>query len=256
MTKIRLWSDLHLEFSKNEYSHIWSPSNDDKDCILILAGDINTGTSSIPFIEELCKSFKMVIYCHGNHESYGFDLFKNIIDWKKYQNQGPYNFRFLYNESFIFENIRFIGGTMWTNFNNADPMTLSYAHRTMSDYVYTINNDKNITPLDILNEHDKFISFLKNELLNNFIGKTVLITHHCPGNELKIKGRRGDRTSHMYYASIDNIIGNSNIDLAVHGHLHQSLDYFIGSTRVVCNPYGYHNYSVNEDFDKNICIEI
>lgn len=30
----------------------------------------------------------------------------------------------------------------------------------------------------------------------------------------------------------------------------------INNTRVVCNPYGYYDDTVNRDFDKNLVIEI
>ena len=54
--KIKVWSDLHLEFSRYNFDHIHLSNEDDKDTTLILSGDIGVGTSSIPFIEEMCCS--------------------------------------------------------------------------------------------------------------------------------------------------------------------------------------------------------
>ena len=35
----------------------------------------------------------------------------------------------------------------------------------------------------------------------------------------------------------------------IHGHTHDSVDYEIGATRVVCNPFGYKNKKTNHEFD-------
>ncbi len=38
--------------------------------------------------------------------------------------------------------------------------------------------------------------------------------------------------------------------LWVHGHTHASLDYRIGATRVVCNPFGYARDEENPHFEE------
>ena len=42
--------------------------------------------------------------------------------------------------------------------------------------------------------------------------------------------------------------------LWVHGHVHNSSDYRIGDTRIVCNPHGYGNE--NPDFDGALVVEV
>jgi hypothetical protein len=46
--------------------------------------------------------------------------------------------------------------------------------------------------------------------------------------------------------------------LWVHGHTHDSFDYVVNGTRVVCNPRGYAQYGVNENprFDPGFVIDI
>ena len=49
----------------------------------------------------------------------------------------------------------------------------------------------------------------------------------------------------------------SNLKLWIHGHLHSSNDYFIGKTRVVCNPRGRGTAEQkNQDFDPTFSVEI
>lgn len=51
------------------------------------------------------------------------------------------------------------------------------------------------------------------------------------------------------------ILDNPKIKLWTHGHMHQNHDYLIGTTRVVCNPKGYHDENKNE-FDPNFTVEL
>ena len=46
----------------------------------------------------------------------------------------------------------------------------------------------------------------------------------------------------------------SRVDYWFHGHVHNSCDYFIGSTRVIANPHGYGRE--NRNFDPCLVVEI
>ena len=62
-------SDLHLEFYND---NVWKPipNDQDKDTVLLLAGDIGVGLSAKGWITEMCGRYKYVIYILGNHEFY------------------------------------------------------------------------------------------------------------------------------------------------------------------------------------------
>lgn len=253
--KLKLWSDLHLEFSKS-FDHIWTPSDEDKETILLLAGDIHLGSSAAIFIEELCKSFKHVLYIHGNHEYYGRDFNNTIEDWKRYEENGPKNFHFLRNDWRILDGVRFLGGTMWTSFDNADPMAMRTALREINDYQEIHCEGEKIRPSFIYREHMKFMDFLEEKLAEPFEGKTVVMTHHSPGNAVKRNGRICGLSDHCYYADLEHMIGYTNIAIWVHGHTHQNADYMVNETRVVCNPYGYHRMATNPNFNKDLILEV
>ena len=57
-------------------------------------------------------------------------------------------------------------------------------------------------------------------------------------------------------SNLDEIVENSGAALWLHGHTHVSQDYWIGSTRVVCNPRGYAGYELNPDFDPNLVVAV
>lgn len=257
--KIRLYSDLHLEFRDNLFDHIHIPREDDKETTLLLAGDIAKGLQSKAFIEEMCTYFKYVLLICGNHEFYDHQAERVINEFVAWELEAaPKNFHFLYNDERFLDGVRFLGGTMWTSFDDGDPLTIATASRTMADYteIYDMDGHR-IYPDYILKEHDKFMDFLIRKFDEPFNGPTVVMSHHSPGNVLKRKGRMGNLLDHCYFANIEELIGHHNkVNLWVHGHTHQNWDYMINETRVVCNPYGYWGESINKGFDREIVIEV
>jgi Icc-related predicted phosphoesterase len=43
-------------------------------------------------------------------------------------------------------------------------------------------------------------------------------------------------------------------DLWVHGHVHESFDYHLSDTRIICNPHGYG--TENGQFDPALVVEV
>ena len=52
------------------------------------------------------------------------------------------------------------------------------------------------------------------------------------------------------------ILDHPQIKLWTHGHTHDTFDYMIGSTRIVCNPRGYINYEGRADEFELLTVEI
>lgn len=245
-------SDLHLEFTNYDYFHLHTPADTDREEVMVLAGDIGVGVGAMPFIEYMCSHFKYVIMVFGNHEFYGNNYGSLIERWKQYElNEAPRNFHFLYNDWRLLDGVRFLGGTMWTSFGDRNVMTMNAARDMMNDY-RKIRNNGPLLPSFILEENTKFMAFLKEEFEKDFDGKTVVVTHHSPGNELRRRGVIGDILGGCYFADIEQYIGESDkASVWIHGHTHESWDYYINNTNVVCNPYGYVGYEINGKFDSS-----
>lgn len=256
MIKIKLWSDLHLERTNYNYDHIWEPSPDDADTILMLAGDIGVGTACQAFFTEMCSNFKHVLFVCGNHEYYHGDFFQVNAAWHEFEEAAPVNFHFLNNDWRVIDGVRFLGGTMWTSLNNADIFSMLAAQRELSDYEEILCNKKLIKPEFVIHQHGEFIKFLTAELDKPFDGPTVVMTHHSPGNKLRRTGRAGDLLGAAYFADIEDIVGGYDIALWVHGHTHQSYDYMVNETNVVCNPFGYVGDVTNKNFDDNYTLVV
>lgn len=252
MAKILVLSDLHMEWGNTiEIKKIEGVK------YLILAGDIGSFKTHLPFIQACAKVYT-VIYILGNHEFYGYSL-KVVRDfWKSVQIE---NFYFLDNSSVILDGIEFIGSTLWVNFNNGNFHSMFNAAIEIKDFQKITNaaGDDCITPAEILDEYNESFKFLEKAVYTPNECKKVLITHYGVSHQsVHPKYLQDERTLHLnhYFTNnLDSFIGYSDLKLAVHGHMHTSADYMIGDCRVVCNPLGYPD-GLNDMFSADKVIEI
>ena len=271
--KINVISDLHLDFSD-----LTLPGGD----VLILSGDIcearhlkkdmynkdmvlleHERKDQRPdryyrFFEEECSKYREVIMVMGNHEHYGFNYQKT---YPHIAANLPDNIVLLENQTHTIDDVVFVGATLWTDMNNNDPLTMYHMSRSMNDYkqVTMFNEVKNVyhrlTPEKTVEDHHKSKQFIKETVENKFDQKFVVVTHHAP-SKASIKPRyANDHLMNGAYSSDLSkfILENPQIKLWTHGHTHDTFDYMIGSTRVVCNPRGYKGYEERaEQFDPSI----
>jgi Icc-related predicted phosphoesterase len=228
--KIAICSDIHLEFGPI------SLKNTKKAEVLILSGDICVAKDILDrdphetrfddksskihkFFQECCARFKHVIYISGNHEHYHGDFAETF---KIFRERLGYliNLHILDKESVLINNIMFIGGTLWTDMNKEDSITLSHMKGMMNDfrtiknsnrmvsrkvmkykkdengqYVSEIKNGVNVmieegfkfeesistfSPEDAVEDHKKMLGYLKVMLEGKHDQKFVVVGHHAP----------------------------------------------------------------------------
>jgi predicted phosphodiesterase len=154
--KISVCSDVHLEFGQLELF------NDDNADVLVLSGDIcvakdlmqhdplgimdNIGRSSRyhKFFQECSARFPHVVYVFGNHEHYNGDFatsFKQIKDNLSYLK----NLHVLDKEVFKLDDVTFIGGTLWTDMNKEDALTLFHIRKMMNDFQCVDNSGRMVS---------------------------------------------------------------------------------------------------------------
>lgn len=83
--------------------------------------------------------------------------------------------------------------------------------------------------------------------------RTVVVTHHAPSILSLPERRRAELISCAYASHLDDLIRRHQPTLWVHGHIHHSIDYWIGRTRVVANPQGYPE-KVNPGFQPGMVV--
>ncbi len=252
--KIKIVSDLHLEFSDTEIQ------NNEGCDVLILAGDIlvasklgklesTNGIRFRKFLKSVSEAFPHVIYVAGNHEFYDSGKFYQTIDELKSHCDLYYdNVYFLERDLKIIDDVVFVGGTLWTDMNKHDPMTLHAVRDMMNDY-RAIRNDRNgyipLKPADTCERHRLTRDYIKHIVSEHKDKRCVVVGHHTPSFQSCHEQYKTDYLMNGAYHSdlSELILDHPQIKLWVHGHTHNCFDYMIGETRIICNPRGYHDTS-------------
>ena len=82
-----------------------------------------------------------------------------------------------------------------------------------------------------------------------------MITHHGPSIQSVSECDKDDVITSAYVSDHEAFIEMHKPNMWVHGHLHNSSDYVIGETRVLCNPRGYPS-ALNPDYNPLKTFEI
>lgn len=254
--KFALASDLHLVFGG--FDRLPVASTDPEVKTLVLAGDIvevdllkqktRQREEVVEYLRKLDQNFETVIYVMGNHEHYDNSFSHTAQNLRsQFKAAGLKNFVLLEKDTIEVEDAIFFGATMWTSFRNGDPQVMSYAHGYMNDYkciyVMTPYGEKTLLTPDVTAAQCKItLDKLKKFALLETDKKKVLVTHHAPCS-MSIDVRwRANMSNDAYYEDISDILLDSNIRVAVHGHIHQPVCYALGDTYVTSNPRGYFGY--------------
>ena len=287
--KIAVASDIHLEFGDIDIT------NDGQADVLILSGDICVAADLDmrdrrqtelgfarrrsemfhEFFERCAANFPHVIYIMGNHEYYHSDFATALDDVRKRLAHLP-NLYILEREIKVIDDVTFIGGTLWTDMNNSDPLTLYHMRTMMNDfrviqnsavpvYFRTQEGDfktrvAKFSPEDAVTEHVKMKEYIQvvTAMLGENPNKYVVVGHHAPSRRSTHEMYAHDTIMNGGYSSdMDQFIEDRpQIKLWTHGHTHHVFDYMIGETRVVCNPRGYHGYEARADEWKLLIVDI
>jgi len=278
--RVALASDVHIEFGQLD---IRNTENAD---VLLLAGDIiiahdlfdrddihtlggrefkvKKSEEYHDFFSQCCKEFPKVVYIAGNHEHYHGDFaetHKILRERLSYLE----NLLILDKEVWEHEGITFVGGTLWTDFNKEDPITMWDIRKCMNDFVIIKNSgvqtlDKSIPkfrPSHALEDHKAMLEVLKDTLAKEEVTKVVVVGHHAPSKGSNHPKYTDFVTNGGYSSDLnDFIIDNPKIVLWVHGHTHESYDYMVGPTRILCNPRGYYNREAQAYSWKLLTVEV
>jgi predicted phosphodiesterase len=247
--KIGLVSDLHLEFGNPLHLDNYCSEID----VLIVAGDVCEVKNVHlfrDFFTDVSFSFPHVVYVAGNHEFYTGEMQETKLTIRETLARFS-NVYFLDNEVKEIDGVRFLGSTLWTDFNKGDPISMWQIAQKINDYRIIRNRDfssdvpRRLLPEDTAQYHMVAKEFIMNELSESF-EKTVVVTHMAPSEKsVHSKYKNDYHVNGAYFSNLESLIEeNKHIKLWCHGHTHDHHDYMIEHTRVVCNPRGYKGYEL------------
>jgi predicted phosphodiesterase len=229
--RIHVLSDLHLEVAP------FAPPDTGAD-VVILAGDIHNASQGLEWAAR-CFRGKRVVYVPGNHEYYDGEL--AAIGRTLAADAARLGVTLLDNAEAVIGGVRFLGTTLWTDFcldgieRRDQVMALSRPY--IVDFRAIRSGNSPFTPEASVELHLAARAWLEARLAARFDGKTVVVTHHAP-HPGSVHARFADHPANGGFVSnLEALMGRAAV--WVHGHTHNSFDYRVDGTRVVCNPRGY-----------------
>lgn len=270
--KIQLLSDLHLEAHPHWRARP-APGAD----VLVLAGDVGSYQpgSQLADADFGLAQFSAaagwptpVLFVPGNHEYDGMDF--DDAHARLQATCARLGLHWLERESLVLQGVRFVGTTLWTDFDALGPADASadtalalqlkardkafraanyYLHKTMT------TRDSQAWLAEGLRQQGLVCQqWLRQALSTPFDGPTVAITHFAPSLLSRdpryglVPGTAG------FCNALDDLLPHAQLWL--HGHLHAPSDYLHRGCRVVANPLGYARKNEQTHFQPEMLIEI
>ena len=252
LMKLNILSDLHL--SQGGFPHPQTGAD-----VVILAGDVARPAEAIAWGSAFSVP---VLYVAGNHEFYGSTLDATVAELKRLA--AGTSVRVLDDEEAILGGVRFLGTTLWSDFaitggGDAQALAMREAELRIRDFS-RIRTDASepFTPAASIERFERHAAWLGERLATPHPGPTVVITHHAPSPRSIHPRFAGSPVNACFVSDIERLLDGTRVRLWIHGHTHDSFDYAVNGTRVVCNPRGYAKSGVNENprFDPDLVVEV
>ncbi|WP_438275829.1 metallophosphoesterase [Nitrobacter sp.] len=259
--KLQIFSDLHIGVAPIKPIKIAK----DIDAVVV-AGDTCEGTvRAFEHLRQIVPLAIPIVMVMGNHEYYRRFIPDELALARE---QAPsFNVHVSENDSIVIGNstvvgcVRFIGATLWTDyaiFGAANVAAVMNACANGMNDHRLIGWQKQpwlrFRPQEAVLLHHQSKAFLTEMLATPFDGPTVVVTHHAPHWNSVHPRFRSDPVTGAFVSDMSALIETYQPTLWVHGHVHNSSDYRVGTTRVLANPHGYG--PENPDFNGELVVEI
>jgi predicted phosphodiesterase len=249
--RIHVLSDLHIEIAA------YQPQPVECD-VVVLAGDIGNHVQGIEWGRYIWPN-KEILYVPGNHEFYRLGRIETLKQMRVCARE--LGIHLLDNDEVVIAGVRFLGSTLWTDFNlfgeELKRSAMAEGKKYLNDFRLIRERFRMFSPARSVQLHKTSRAWLTAKLQEPFPGKTVVITHHLPSARSVAERYKSSLTSACFASNLDELMGASA--LWIHGHTHDSFNYVLHGTRVVCNPRGYcrnPEKPENLEFDPRLVMEV
>jgi len=258
--KLREVSDVHTEFFGEDEIveaslRILPPLPDDKETVLVLAGDIGSMAKTeclVNFLDAVCPRFDMTLYIPGNHEYYHGDIQKTPHDIRDLTKHIPNLYFDVAGGALTHTGQKLHMHTLWTDFDKENQISMMEAGMGMNDYRLIRNGKDRFRPEHALEIHKWHLGILEKSVNEG----DVVITHHSPSLFSIPKEYLHDRVNGAYHSDLNEFILRKKPKLWFHGHTHTAVTYKLGDTTVICNPHGYGNQHKTNGYNPELVVEV
>jgi hypothetical protein len=261
----RLFSDMHQDMyvtKKFLPSQLWEPEPlpEDSESTLILAGDLWHAKKPFQFsnyswFKSMSSRFKHVLVVLGNHDFWGGTFPTEYANFERYKNQQQLdNIHLLQDSMVLMGDYKIIGATLWTSLADRSHAIITQFNDQNNDLRYIRWNDprypnvyKHISAKPFLEAFNKSKNYIfENSKRDYPEQKIFVISHHPPVEALA----RDPSMTNIDFAidtnKLDDLIIQSDIDMWMHGHIHESGKALVGNTTILSNTVG---YAISPDFN-------
>jgi Icc-related predicted phosphoesterase len=197
--------------------------------------------------KRLLETYKIeIIFILGNHDYFNSNIQEEINYWSKINLT---RFYFLHNSILKIGNLRFLGTTLWTDLNKGYALDKGKEYFKRFEKISPSFSYQDVTN-EILEENRKAVLFLQKNLRET-PHENIVITHHAPTLK-SLSQKFNDKEDFKYCSASDyeDLILKYQPKLWIHGHLHESFDYYLGKTRIICNARGHNRKIIIEELNK------
>lgn len=253
--KLQIFSDMHIDVAPPRRIEV--PPDVDA---VIVAGDTCEGAEqAFVRLRDFVPMHVPILMVMGNHEFYRSEFAEELGSARRL---APlFGIHLLEDDSVVLGGARFVGSTLWTdyalfgNVNAAGAMRAALEGlRDHKRIAWSKRPWRRFRPAEALLLHSRSRAFIAEALRSPHAGPTVVITHHAPHLSSLHPRFANDLLSAAYVSDLSELIETCAPDLWIHGHVHTSFDYRVGSTRVICNAHGYGRE--NADFNSALIVEV
>lgn len=249
--RLHVLSDLHLERGDPDL-----PVGDAD--VTVLAGDVAVGTAGIEWARAWADG-RPVLYVSGNHEFYGHAL-PDLTQELRRAAQGS-SVHVLENDEVVIGDVRFLGCTLWSDFDfdgaEHRELAMRVCERAVTDYRLIRHGaeDRPLRPADTRDLHVASRTWLQQRLAEDHDGPTVVITHHAPYIQWRPPEIALRLVAGAFVSDLAPLMGGDRAAAWIYGHTHRVTDRDVRGTRLLSNPRGYPEERV-DGFDAGLVIGV